>query len=161
MVKFSDVVETTGSERLDYGKHLVKISQSRNTTKEGDLLLDENGIEQWALTFENAEGAKHYEYFKFSGKMANKTGYMLRAVGLLDPDEKISETKKEFSHEDVEGCYLYITIVENPTAKEEKWKKIIKYDGFEKYEKTVAKKPATKKAEPKVEEVVDTDEIPF
>lgn len=161
MVKFSDVVETTGSERLDYGKHLVKISQARNTTKDGNLLLDENGIEQWSLTFENAEGAKHYEYFRFSGKMANKTGYMLRAVGLLDPDEKISETKKEFSHEDVEGCYLYITIVENPTVKEEKWKKTIKYDGFEKYEKAVAKKPATKKAEPKVEVVEEEMEIPF
>lgn len=161
MVKFSDVVETTGSERLDYGKHLVKISQARNTTKDGDLLLDENGIEQWALTFENAEGAKHYEYFRFSGKMANKTGYMLRAVGLLDPDEKISETKKEFSHEDVEGCYLYITIVENPTAKEEKWKKTIKYDGFEKYEKAVAKKTATKKTETKEEKVVYEDGIPF
>ena len=145
MVKFSDVVEKTGSERLDYGKHLVKISQARNTTKDGDLLLDENGIEQWSLTFENAEGAKHYEYFRFSGKMANKTGYMLRAVGLLDPDEKISETKKEFSHEDVEGCYLYITIVENPTAKEEKWKKTIKYDGFENTKKQLLKKLQLKK----------------
>lgn len=155
MVRFSNVIE--GSERLGYGRHLVKISQSRNTTKEGDLLLDENGIEQWNLTFEDEKGAKHYEYFKFTGSTANKTGYLLRAVGLLEDDEKITETKKDFSYEDVEGCYLYITIVENPKAKEEKWKKTIKYDGFEKYEKT---SKTTSKPKP-VKKDIDTEELPF
>lgn len=156
MVRFSDVVETTGTERLDYGKHLVKISQARNTTMDGDLLLDENGVEQWSLTFENQEGAKHYEYFRFTGKMANKTGYLLRAIGLLEADEKLSECQKEFRCKDVEGRFLYINIVENPKAKEEKWKKTIKYDGFEKYEKSVIKKEVKK-----VVEEDDEENIPF
>ena len=36
MVRLSDI---TDNETLDYGKHLVKVSDARNTTKEGDLLL--------------------------------------------------------------------------------------------------------------------------
>ena len=159
MVKFSDVTE---NETLDYGRHLVKVTESRNTTKDGDLLLDEEGKEVWSVTFQNEEGARRYEYFNFSGWKAKKTGGFLKAVGLLEPDEKLSECDKEFSHEDVNGCYLYITIVENPNAKSDKWKKVINPDGFEKYEKAVAKKTAPKKVEPKVE-VVEDDEnvIPF
>lgn len=147
MVRFYDVQEVSMTKRLDYGKHLVKISEARNKTKDGEELLDKNGVEQWSLTFEDKDGAKHYEYFSFGGKMANKTGYLLRACGILEPSEKIAESKKDFSPEDVEGCYLYIEIVENKNAIDEKYRKQIKFDGFEKYEKTVAKKPAPKKEE--------------
>lgn len=155
MVKFYDVEETTQNKRLDYGKHLVKIVEVRNTTKDGEELLDKNGVEQWSVTFEDSQGAKHYEYFSFGGKMANKTGYLFRACGLLDEDEKISESNKEWKPSDIQDCYLYIEIVENTKATDEKWKKQIKFDGFEKYEKPV------KKAKPKVVEDDEIEELPF
>lgn len=138
MVRFSNVTESTGADRLDIGKHLVKITESRNTTKNGDLMTDDNGVEVWSVTFENKDGAKHYEYFRFSGGIANKTGYMLRAIGLLEEDEKISETKKDFQPDDILGKCLYIDIEANEKAKNGKQ---IKFDGFEKYEG----KQATKK----------------
>ena len=53
MVKFCDVVESTGSERLDFGRHLVKISDIKDQTKDGDELLDDNGVTMWNITFEN------------------------------------------------------------------------------------------------------------
>ena len=65
MVKFCDVVESTGSERLDFGRHLVKISDIKDQTKDGDELLDDNGVTMWNITFENNDG-KHYEYFRFN-----------------------------------------------------------------------------------------------
>lgn len=131
MVRFSNVTESTGANKLDIGKHLVKITESRNTTKNGDLMTDDNGVEVWSVTFENKEGAKHYEYFRFSGGIANKTGYMLRAIGLLEEDEKISETKKDFQPDDILGKCLYIDIEANEKAKNGKQ---IKFDGFEKHE---------------------------
>lgn len=153
MVRLSDITE---NETLDYGRHLVKVVDSRNTTKEGDLLLDEEGNEVWSVTFADETGAKRYEYFNFTGWKAKKTGAFLKAVGLIGADEKLSECDKEFNHEDVRGCYLYITIVENQNAKSDKWKKVINADGFEKYEKAVAKKPAPKKVE-----VVEDSDLPF
>lgn len=172
MVQFSNVVEV--DTMLDYGKHLVKIVDVRNKTKDGDELLDAEGVEMWSITFQDVNKAKYYEYFRFTGKMANKTGYLLRACGVLDTDEKIAESKKSFSPEDILGKFLFIEIVENKNATEEKYRKTIKFDGFEKYEskspiqpKVVEEKKVktVKKAEPKVEEVVVGDEdseiIPF
>ena len=152
MVKFCDVVESTGSERLDFGRHLVKISDIKDQTKDGDELLDDNGVTMWNITFENNDG-KHYEYFRFSGKMANKTGYLLRAIGLLEEDEKITECDKDFKKDDVIDKYLYIEIVENKNATSDKYKKQIKFDGFEKYE-------GKAKTKPKNEEV-EEDLLPF
>ena len=146
MVRFSDVKESTGSNKLDIGKHLVKITEARNTTKNGELMTDDNGVEVWSVTFENQDGAKHYEYFKFSDWIANKTGYLFRAIGLLEEDEKISETKKDFQPDDILGKCLYIDIEANEKAKNGKQ---IKFDGFEKYEG---------KPKPKKEEV---EELPF
>lgn len=137
MVRFSDVTESTGSNRLDIGKHFVQITESRNTTKNGELMTDDNGVEVWSVTFESQDGAKHYEYFRFSGGIANKTGYLFRAIGLLGEDEKISECKKEFVPDDILGKYLYIDIEANEKAKNGK---SIKFDGFEKYEGKKAKK---------------------
>lgn len=153
MVKFADVVESTSNERLDYGTHLVKIEDIKNQTKDGDELLDENGVEMWNITFFNNEG-KHYEYFRFSGKMANKTGYLLRAIGLLKEDEKISECEEDFDKDDAIGKYLYIEIVENKNAQSDKYRKQIKFDGFKKYEGKVKEKPKKK-------EVDLSEEIPF
>lgn len=149
MVRFSNVTESTGADRLDIGKHFVQITEARNTTKNGDLMTDDNGVEVWSVTFENKEGAKHYEYFRFSGGIANKTGYMLRAIGLLEEDEKISETRKDFQPDDILGKCLYIDIEANEKAKNGKQ---IKFDGFEKYEG---------KAKPKKEEVEEVDQLPF
>ena len=149
MVRFSDVKESTGSNKLGIGKHLVKITESRNTTKNGELMTDDNGVEVWSVTFENQDGAKHYEYFKFSGGIANKTGYLFRAIGLLGEDEKISECNKEFEPDDILGKCLYIDIEANEKAKNGKQ---IKFDGFEKYEG---------KAKPKKEEVEEDLEFPF
>ena len=151
MVRFSDVKESTGSNKLDIGKHLVKITESRNTTKNGELMTDDNGVEVWSVTFENQDGAKHYEYFKFSDWIANKTGYLFRAIGLLGEDEKIKECNKEFEPDDILGKCLYIDIEANEKAKNGKQ---IKFDGFEKYEG---------KAKPKKEEVEEdlSELIPF
>ena len=84
--------------------------------------------------------------------MANKTGYLLRAIGLLAEDEKITECNKDFKKDDVIDKYLYIEIVENKNATSDKYKKQIKFDGFEKYEG---------KAKPKKEEVEEVDSLPF
>ena len=150
MVRFLDVKESAGSNRLDIGKHSVQITESRNTTKNGELMTDDNGVEVWSVTFESQDGAKHYEYFRFSGGIANKTGYLFRAIGLLGEDEKISECKKEFVPDDILGKYLYIDIEANEKAKNGK---SIKFDGFEKYE-------GKAKAKPKKEEE-DVSELPF
>ena len=152
MVRLSDITE---NETLDYGRHLVKVVDSRNTTKEGDLLLDEEGNEVWSVTFADEKGAKRYEYFNFTGWKAKKTGNFLKAIGLIEPDIKLSECDKEFDYKDVIGLYLYITISENTNAKSEKWRKVIAIDGFEKYEKQV-KKPAPKKVE-----VIEDSDLPF
>lgn len=146
---------------LDYGKHLVKVADVRNKTKDGDELLDGEGVEMWSVTFQDVNNAKFYEYYRFTGKMANKTGYLLRACGVLALDEKLKDCKKGFTPEDILGKFLYIEIVENKNATEEKYRKTIKFDGFEKYE-SPTKAKAVKKPEPKVEEVVvGEDEIPF
>lgn len=152
MVRFSDVTESTGSNKLDIGQHLVRIADARNTTKNGDLMVDDNNVEIWSVTFEDKEGAKHYEYFRFSGGIANKTGYMFRAIGLLGEDEKLSECNKDFEPDDIVGKYLYIEIYDNDKVTNEKYRKQIKFDGFEKYE-----------AKPKkvVKEVEDIESLPF
>lgn len=151
MVRFSDVTESTSGNKLDLGKHLVKITEARNTKKDGELMLDDKNVEIWSVTFEDRDGAKHYEYFRFSGGIANKTGYMFRAIGLLGETEKISECKTDFKPEDIVGKCLYIEIIENDKAENEKYRKQIKFDGFEKY--TAKKKPVVQE--------VDKDEIPF
>ena len=149
---------------LDYGKHLVKVTDVRNKTKDGDELLDGEGVEMWSVTFQDVNNAKFYEYYRFTGKMANKTGYLLRACGVLEPDEKLKECKKIIKPEDILGKFLYIEIVENKNATEEKYRKTIKFDGFEKYESPTSTKATktVKKVEPKVETVViGEEEIPF
>ena len=163
MVKFYDVQEVNVYKKLDFGKHLVKVSEARNTTKDGDELLDKNGVEQWYVTFVDAENGYHSEYFTFGGKMANKTGFFLRACGLLEADEKIAESKKDFQPTEVVGCYLYIEIVKNEKATDPKYEKQIAFSGFEKYEKAVAKREEPKKVEPKKPEaeVLGEEEIPF
>ncbi len=153
MVKFADVTENAGSERLDYGRHLVEISEIKDTTKDGDELLDSNGVVMWNVCFSNDDG-KHYEYFRFSGGMAHKTGYMFRAIGLLEEDEKITECKKDFKKEDAKGKYLWITIVENKSTTNEKYRKQIAFDGFEKYD-------SKSKSKPKKEEEEELENFPF
>ena len=108
MVRFSDVTESTSGNKLDLGKHLVKITEARNTKKDGELMLDDKNVEIWSVTFEDRDGAKHYEYFRFSGGIANKTGYMFRAIGLLGETEKISECKTDFKPEDIVGQYHHL-----------------------------------------------------
>lgn len=163
MAKFGEVIDV--DTMLDYGKHLVKISDVRNKNQEGEIMLDENGFELWNVTFQDKNGAIFREYFRFSGKMANKTGYMLRAVGVLEPDEKLAECKKEILPEDVLGSFLYIEIVENPNAQKDKYKKTIAFSGFEKYEGTkkveTKKLASVKKSEPPKAEVIGEDMIPF
>ena len=87
MAQFGNVVDV--DTILDYGKHLVKIVDVRNKNQEDEIMLDEEGFELWNVTFQDVNNSKFYEYFRFSGKMANKTGYLLRACGVLEPDEKI------------------------------------------------------------------------
>ena len=60
----------------------------------------------------------------------------------------LSECKKDFQPEEIEGKYLWITIEATDKVKKGKW---ITFDGFEKYEG---------KAKPKKEEV-EEDMIPF
>ena len=151
MVRFSDVTENTGSNKLDVGKHLVQITEARNTNKDGALMTDDKGVEIWSVTFEDRGGAKHYEYFRFTGGIANKTGYLFRAIGLLGENEKISECKTDFTPDDIVGKYLYIEIYDNDKATNEKYRKQIKFDGFEKY---------TGEAKPVMQEIAE-DEIPF
>lgn len=55
MVRFLDVKESAGSNRLDIGKHSVQITESRNTTKNGELMTDDNGVEVWSVTFESQD----------------------------------------------------------------------------------------------------------
>ena len=153
MVRFLDVTEGTGNNKLDVGRHLVKITEARNTNKNGDLMVDDNNVEIWSVTFEDKNGAKHYEYFRFTGGIANKTGYMFRAIGLLGEDEKLSECKKEFETEDIIGKCLYIEIYDNDKATNEKYRKQIKFDGFEKYD------AKSKKVVKEVEEEVEA--LPF
>lgn len=152
MVRFSNVEESTGNNRLDLGEHLVRIIDIKTEKKDGSPLVDDLGVEIWNTTFEDKDGGKHYEYMRFTGVFANKTGYMFRALGLLDEDEKLEDCNKDFEADDVLGKFLYITIVENPKAKEEKYKKQIAFDGFRKYE------GKAKKAKKVVEEDM---EIPF
>lgn len=145
MVRFSNVTESTGSNHLDIGKHLVKITDAKNTTKDGTLMTDDSGVEIWSVTFEDSKGFKHYEYFRFSGGIANKTGFMFRAIRLLADNEKISECETEFEPLDIVGKYLYIEIEKNEKAKNGKQ---IKFTGFEKYDgKAKAKKQEEEETE--------------
>lgn len=146
MVKFADVTEETRISELGVGKHLVKIVKSTNKTQNNELMLDYDDNETWGVNFENNDGY-YKEFFTFKGVKAHKTGNMFRAIGIIAEDEKLSECKKDFQPEEIEGKYLYITIEATDKVKKGKW---ITFDGFEKYE-----------GKPKPKKEVEEEMLPF
>src|SRR5574344_53962 len=140
MVKFNSVEETKGN-RLEVGEHLVRIEEVRNTNQSGEIMLDNNNVEVWAVTYQNKDGQKYYDYLNFSGWQANKTGSLLKALGLLDVEEKLTETKKDFNMDDILGQYVYITISHNEKKKGTKYEFPIYENGFRAYEGNTKPEP--------------------
>ena len=146
-IKFKNVPENEfqESEKLGVGTHLVKISKIKSE-KDGEQYTDKNGNPYALIVFENQDKLEHAETFFFGGGMAYKTSRLLKAIGLLDADEDIRTTDKEFEFEDFIGAGLNITIEEDEKATNPKYKLKIASEGFE------AMGAATpKKAKPKAE----------
>lgn len=141
--------EETTYELLTEGKHLLKVTScEKKETK--------NGNEMFAIVLEDKEGTKVFDNLVFTEKTLNRVKKYFSNLG-LDVSGKF-----DYQPEDIIGLYMNAEIkIENYDYNGKSGQRnTIDLWQSEKYGKTV-KKPATKKAEPKVEEVVDTDEIPF
>lgn len=128
------------------GEYLMKIYSCEEKTSQ-------SGNDYFLIKFESAEEIKICDSFMFTGKMANKTLQLFKAIGLIEEGQTWEEIG-DIDADDLLGRYLYVDAVkdkENPMFLK------TKFEGFRKYEKSTTT-PDNKQNN---SELIGEDEIPF
>ena len=132
-------------ELLNEGKHLLKVTKCEPKTSN-------NGNEFWSITYEDKDGNRVFDSLFYTEKTLNRVKKCFSNLGL---DVTGSA---DYTPDDIIGLYMNAEIkIEDYTDKNGATKQKNTIDLWQSEKYVSGKKQAPKK----VEEVVDTDEIPF